>query len=299
VEEEAGHVSPQDLSLLREPRAAVAAPPDVRRRRLSRTFSGARWSEYRTLLTSAAAAGYRLVSLEDWLLEPDRWAGEKLLLLRHDVDQHPRSALAVAAIERDLGLTSTWYFRWRTASAPLIADLRRGGNAVGLHYETLTRQVRARDRVPARELERLIPGARHVLRGEIAAFVARHGAIRSVCPHGDSRVPGVRNADLLLDEDWTTYGVELDAHLAMRRHDLGAWMTDRSLADGGWKDGLDPSALLTDGVTPILCLVHPNNWASGPSLWTDRVFARLLPAPSQDPAQTVRLMRTGTDLPPI
>jgi hypothetical protein len=222
-----------------------------------------------------------------------------VLLLRHDVDQDPRAAIPIADIERDLGLISTWYFRWRTASGTLIAELRRRGASVGLHYETLTRQALLREQVPERELPRLVGAARHVLRGEIAAFASRYGPVRSVCPHGDSRIPEIRNADLLLGEDWSSYGVELDAHLAMRRHALGAWLTDRSAAEGGWREGIEPAQLLADEVTPILCLVHPNNWVSGAGLWIDRVLAAALPAPGHDPAHPVRLLRTGTDAPPL
>lgn len=233
------------------------------------------------------------------MADPTLADGRKALLLRHDVDQHPRSALRTADIERELGATSTWYFRWRTAHGPLIAELRRRGHAVGLHYETLTRQVRSRDTVPPVEIPRLITGARHVLRGEILAFEHRYGPIRSVCPHGDSRVPGVSNAELLRGEDWASYGIEFDAHLAMRRSGLGFWLTDRSRAEGGWKDGTDPERLLGDGVSPILTLVHPNNWVSGPSLWRDRVTAALLPTPGHDPGRAPRMMRTGTDTPPV
>jgi hypothetical protein len=251
------------------------------------------------LLQDATDCGYALVSLEDWLATPARWQDRRTLLLRHDVDQHPSSALRIADIEREFGATSTWYFRWRTAHADVIAELRRRGSAVGLHYETLSRQALQRGELPASELERMVPGARNALRGEIAAFTARYGPMQSVCPHGDSRVPGVSNADLLLDEDLSSYGVEFDAHLAMRRHELGAWMTDRSRADGGWKAGYDPSALFRAGVSPILCLVHPNNWVSGMSLWRDRALGAVLPTPRHDPRSPARPMRTGSDQPPV
>lgn len=283
-----------DLSPRVEPLGAVRT-----RRRLSRTFTRARWDEYARLLDLAQRSDYTVLSLEDWMLHPARWAGRRTLLLRHDVDQHPRSALIMSDLEVDAGVTSTWYFRWRTAHADLIGELRRRGGAVGLHYETLSREVLARGELPAREMERMLSGARHVLRGEIEAFAARYGPMLSVCPHGDSRVPSVRNADLLLGEDWSTYGIRFDAHLEMRNHELGAWMTDRSRAEGGWKPGTDPQALMGAGVSPILALVHPNNWVSGPSLWTDRLLARALRAPRHDPRAPARPMRTGTDLPPV
>ena len=67
--------------------------------------------------------------------------GERTLILRHDVDQHPASALVAARIERRLDLQSTWYMRWRTADPAVIDALRAAGGSVGFHYETLTRRV--------------------------------------------------------------------------------------------------------------------------------------------------------------
>ena len=64
-----------------------------------------------------------------------------VLIVRHDVDQHAGSALAMSDVEVALGLRSTWYFRWRTASRPVIAEIRRRGGEVGLHYETLSRNA--------------------------------------------------------------------------------------------------------------------------------------------------------------
>jgi hypothetical protein len=226
---------------------------------------------------------YAVLSLEAWLEDPGLGGGRPLLLLRHDVDQHPASALRMAAIEGEFGIASTWYFRWRTANPEVIRAIRERGHAVGLHYETLTREVLSRglqaDAAPA-----LIPEARELLRVELAAFAERHGPARSACPHGDTRAPGVHNGALLIDQDWGSFGLQWDANAAMRRHRLDVWLTDRSTAEGRWKEGLDPVDLLIDRRSPILAVVHPNNWVSGLDLWRDRV----LPAG----------LRTGSDTPP-
>jgi hypothetical protein len=250
------------------------------RRRLSRTLSRSRWREYHELLRIALEQGYAVLSLEAWLADPSVTADRPLLLLRHDVDQHPRSALRMASIEAELGVLSTWYFRWRTASPEVVSAIRDAGHAVGLHYETLTREVLLRG-LTAADAPPLIPGARELLRREIAAFQEHHGPAQSACPHGDTRVPGVHNGVLLLGQDWSSYGLRWDANAAMRAHRLDVWLTDRSIAEGRWKDGLDPIDLLIDRRSPILAVVHPNNWVSGLSLWCDRA----LPGPQ----------RTGSD----
>jgi hypothetical protein len=258
--------------------------------RLSRTLSRARWDEYRRLLLAAQAEGYRIHALEDWVRhESDERARE--LILRHDVDQHPRSALVMAEIELDAGVRSTWYFRWRTAHPEVVRRLRAQGFGIGLHYETLSRLALR----GGNGGDSALATARRELRREIVAFQALFGPIRSVCPHGDSRAPGVSNAELMRGCDASEFGIEFDGNEAMRGRGLAFWLTDRSSPQGGWKDGVDPHALLADGVTPLLCLTHPNNWASGPSLWADRLLAAALPAPA--PETGSRLIRTGRDEP--
>src|SRR5689334_12726773 len=146
------------------------------RPRLSRTLSRARWREYRQLLETARGEGYEIVALEDWVLAGKPVDG-RVLVLRHDVDQHPASALVMAGIEEELGVRSTWYFRWRTANPQVIESLRDRGFSVGLHYETLTRRALELD--PARHgaTKADLEIGRAVLRAEIEAFVSRFGPI--------------------------------------------------------------------------------------------------------------------------
>jgi len=82
----------------------------------------------------------------------------------------------------------------------------------------------------------------------------------------------------------------------MRGRGLGHWLTDRTKGEGGWADGPRPAELFGAGVSPILCVVHPNNWSSGPSLWLDRALAAVLPA--GDDGWPLRPLRTGADAPP-
>lgn len=269
------------------------------RPRLSRTLAPARWREYRDFLATAQESGYEIVSLEKWILAPhDRLTNHdperRTLVLRHDVDQHPAAVLPMFEIEEQLGVRSTWYFRWRTAHPVIIRRLRRAGFAVGLHYETLTRLALARGITSAEDAAPLIPEAREELKREMAVFAARFGPFRSAAPHGDSRVSGITNAVLLKEQDCREYGIYFDGNGAVGGRGLAQWLTDRSAPEGHWVDHIDPNDLLVDrGVSPILCLTHPNNWVSGAGLWLDRISAKILP-----PAVSARPIRTGRDEPP-
>src|SRR5680860_806518 len=265
------------------------------RPRLSRTLARARWREYRRLLEQASERGYEVLGVEQWLGGAGSGQGP-LLILRHDVDQHPRSALAMARVERELGIRSSWYFRWRTADPGVIAALRGQGCAVGFHYETLSRLALERGVADPAAIAALVPEARRRLGAEIDLFARLHGPLRSICPHGDSRIGLVRNASLVEAVGAAGLGVEFDANEAMRGRGLGHWLTDRSLGEGGWADGPRPAELFDGGVSPILCVVHPNNWSSGPSLWLDRALAAALPVANG--GRLRRPLRTGVDAPP-
>jgi hypothetical protein len=275
----------------------MESPPNRLRPRLSRTFSRSRWSEYERFLDSAGGHGYRLVPLEQWVRGANGSEnGERVMIMRHDVDQHPRSALTMAAIESDLGIRSSWYFRWRTAHPAVVSALREQGFEVGLHYETLTR--RALDGAGPMS-DQAMSESRAELREEIAAFERIFGPICSVVPHGDSRVPEVRNGELLRGEDCSAYGIEFDGNEAMRGRAIAYWLTDRTAAEGRWKDGTDPEELLAAGASPILCLTHPNNWASGAALWLDRALRGVLPRGGDRETPTAgRPIHTGSDRPP-
>jgi hypothetical protein len=254
------------------PAAAHGAGRTARtRRRLGRTISGARWREYRQLLGLALEHDYAVISLEQWLSDPGVAAAAPVLILRHDVDQYPASALRMAAIEAEFGLRSTWYFRWRTAHPEVIGAIRDAGHEIGLHYETLSRELLARG-LSAAHAPALLAPARALLREELSAFAQRHGSARSACPHGDTRIPGVHNGVLLQGEDLAEYGIRWEANAAVGHSPLDVWLTDRSVAEGRWKQGLDPIDLVIDRRSPILAVVHPNNWTSGVALWCDRVM---------------------------
>lgn len=275
--------------------ARPAAPPKTHRF-LARTFTPARWSEYEDLLELALEEGWVPMSLERWIVGDG--VQDRVLILRHDVDQHPATALRMAGIEASFGVRATWYFRWRTCSPRVIDGIRNLGGTIGFHYETLTR-LALQNSLQVDEIDqRLVEAARDELAVEVSAFAARFGPVRSICAHGDTRVPGVSNQVLVRGQEPGRFGVEFDANEALSRHTLGLWMTDRTSTDGRWKDGIDPGIVFRDEHRPVLCLTHPNNWCSGLSLWVDRLSATILPEPQFGRTEGRMGVRTRRDQPP-
>lgn len=261
----------------------------------SRTLSRARWPEYERLLHKALQCGYNVISLERFLAGQDDLVSPTLVL-RHDVDQCPKAVLPMLNIEIEAGVSATWYFRWRTARRRVIEAVRAAGGEVGLHYETLSRMLLAKNQSADAINDSLLSSARDALARELAAFDLLFGPAQSACAHGDTRIPGVNNVSVLDGQDLGQLRLSFEANISMRGHPLDLWLTDRSSAEGHWRDGIDPLEVIAAGRSPVLLLTHPNNWVTGAALWSDRVRRGMLPTPAWE---STRAFRSGSDDPPI
>jgi hypothetical protein len=91
---------------------------------------------YKKLLHELISQQYLFQTFSDYLKNP----GERVIILRHDVDLMPGNSLRFARIQSELGIKGSYYFRavkesWDEAVIKEIAAL---GHEVGYHYESLT-----------------------------------------------------------------------------------------------------------------------------------------------------------------
>lgn len=92
---------------------------------------------YHALLFSLKQAGYTFQTLEEFLAVP---AGDRTVVLRHDIDKRPKNALRMALMEHAIGVKASYYIRvvkgtWNEEIIRGIVDL---GHEVSYHYEDLT-----------------------------------------------------------------------------------------------------------------------------------------------------------------
>ncbi|MBO8161746.1 MAG: hypothetical protein H0Z24_08940 [Thermosipho sp. (in: Bacteria)] len=93
-------------------------------------------SEYSELL-KFLQENYEIYTVEDYLLEKP---SKNFVILRHDVDRSPKNALKMAEVERELGIRSTYYFRYPHTFKPnIIKQISKMGHEIGYHYETLSK----------------------------------------------------------------------------------------------------------------------------------------------------------------
>jgi len=93
---------------------------------------------YKELLTTIIDFGYSIIPLEDYL--SDNNLGDKLIIIRHDVDRKPFNALKMAKLENELGIKASYYFRIvkKSYDENIIKEIVKLGHKIGYHYEDLS-----------------------------------------------------------------------------------------------------------------------------------------------------------------
>jgi hypothetical protein len=224
-----------------------------------------RLPEYRSLLEFALRHGYEVCSLRRFHrrlaegLRPE----ERYLLLRHDVDTGVRTAQKMWAIEQNLGIQSSYYFRLRTIAPAFMRRIEQNGGEASYHFEELSsvaksRRIRGRDEVPA-----IMPLARKLFARNLGRLRDRLGLrMEIVAGHGDwvNKILGVPNSAILASEAFRQeVGVELEAYDARL---MNAVLKHSDAAvPGRWLwEQRDPLRSMEADVPAIQILVHPRHW---------------------------------------
>src|SRR3989304_5191784 len=91
--------------------------------------------KYIQLCETLKESGYNILTVKDYFT----YNGKDFIILRHDVDRKPSSALLMAQIEHEYGISSTFYFRkTKDVFVPdIIEKVDKLGHEIGYHYEVL------------------------------------------------------------------------------------------------------------------------------------------------------------------
>jgi len=91
---------------------------------------------YERLLKELLDNGYIFQTFEQFVNTPK----QKVVVLRHDVDNLPENAVELAEIETNLDIKASYYYRIvKQSNVPeLIKKVRDMGHEIGYHYEDLT-----------------------------------------------------------------------------------------------------------------------------------------------------------------
>lgn len=92
------------------------------------------------LIESLSKRGFQFTSFNQYVEDKNHGERSMFIILRHDVDKLPSNSLAIAQIEKELGISGAYYFRavpesWDVNIIKEISDL---GHEIGYHYENMT-----------------------------------------------------------------------------------------------------------------------------------------------------------------
>lgn len=223
--------------------------------------------KYGELCVALLENGYSPMTVSKYIAEQP--FDGRICILRHDVDRKPGNALRMAELERRLGISSTYYFRYPYTFRPEVVRRIAGmGHEVGYHYETLAKADGDHER------------AIWFFEQELEAM-RKIADIRTICMHG-SPLSRYDNRDLWKNEDFRRFGIAGEAYLSIRKvsyfSDTGrSWNSRSNLRDFLCdNDNGSISVRTTDEMIDLVekrhrealyLVTHPERWASGFSDW--------------------------------
>lgn len=128
--------------------------------------------KYRQLVRTFVESGFQMMTVRHYL---ETMPAGKVVVLRHDVDEQPQNALKMATVEKEFGITATYYFRRVSKSDhPGIIRMIAGmGHEIGYHYEDLSSSDGNMD-------EAIASFSRNL------AYFREYYPVKTVCMHGSS-----------------------------------------------------------------------------------------------------------------
>jgi hypothetical protein len=231
-------------------------------------FLRSRIDEYRTMLCTLLQSGYAFHSIPSlWQLAnaPGGLAGAgRYVVLRHDIDLDVATAKEMWAIEKELGVISSYYFRLSTIDIPLMGEIDQCGCDVGYHYEELATYAKSHGLKNLKEIHDHMTNIQSLFQRNITVLRKRTGlALRIAASHGDfmNRKLGITNTELLKDRTFrASMGIDLEAYDEEYRKIMGKYFSDNPYPIH-WKPE-SPLANDSNVTTRIQILIHPGNWRS-------------------------------------
>jgi len=220
-------------------------------------------------LCSAIANNYATLSVSNYINAGNELP-ERFVLMRHDVDERPRTALKTARMEEELEIKATYYFRTHNHvfDPDIIKEIEEMGHEVGYHYEVLS--------TAKGDYEKAIK----LFQDDVQKF-KNICNLKTICMHG-AVLSKYDNRDIWNTYNFKDFGILGEAYLSMG-HDINyftdtgrGWNSKNNLRDfipGKTKricaDTTDDLIELIEGCesSNFYISIHPDRWTSNAFSW--------------------------------
>lgn len=231
---------------------------------MNRDFS---FDKYRELCSGIAESSYETITAKDYFTGT---RPEKFIILRHDIDRKPKNALKAAAIEYELGINATYYFRANNNVfiPQIMQEIEDMGHEVGYHYETLS------------ESKGDYEAAIELFKSELDRF-RNICDVKTICMHGRP-LSKYDNRDLWNTYNFRDYGIIGEAYLSVGEGinyftDTGrSWNSKNNVRDFMPNTKRQIVVYTTDElielvksdkINSIYTLTHPHRWSANSVEW--------------------------------
>lgn len=228
-----------------------------------------RLSEFKSLLKLAISYDYEIVSIGYcWeLMRSGKLCSDcRYLIIRHDIDTDIRTAKAMWAIEQDMGIKTSYFFRLSTIDVEFMQNINSSGAEASYHYEELSTAIKAFGLSTRGQIDNAMSYIRKLFRSNLARLREQTGLpMQVVASHGDwaNRRTNTYNWELLTDQQFRSdLSIELEAYDDIFRKHIPLKITD-STHPTYWKP-ISLNAALSQKVSMIHALFHPRHWCSSP-----------------------------------
>ncbi len=221
------------------------------------------------LFDGLKAQGYKFITFSDYLKNKKL---EKFVILRHDVEKHYEHALRFAEIQKQLGISGTYFFRMtKYYNADVIRKIAKLGHETGYHYDDLSK-CRGNFEKAIIRFERNLKKLRNITE------------IKTISMDG-SPWSKYDNRRLWEKYDYSDFGIIGEPYFDVDYSEVG-YLTDTGRRWNGYKfiirdkvkdgiaiDGIkhtkDLINLMSEGKLPdkLLITFHPQRWTDSKYLW--------------------------------
>jgi hypothetical protein len=225
-------------------------------------------AKYKDLCLAMLESGYTPLSVYSYLTN-NKAVNNKTVILRHDVDRKVNNALKIAELENELGVNSTYYFRYPYTFKPkVIENIAFLGHEIGYHYETLSKTNGDQ-------------GKAVILFFEELEEMRKICEVKTICMHGRA-LSRHDNRDIWKASDFRDFGIIGEGYLSFNKDlhyftDTGrGWNSKNNIRDfmnsrssGYFFNGTDDLIKLIRSGRPSTLYInaHPERWAINNTDW--------------------------------
>lgn len=237
--------------------------------------------EYERFVSTALSNGFSLLSLDQFLKKYQaKKLPERYIILRHDIDSDPDTALIFSDILERFSATGSFYFRKKTLDLKIAKAIQKKGHEASYHFEELSYIAKKRAAYSTSKIKDLIPEASCLLAANISKFEKSIGSsLRTICAHGDfvNRRFKVSNVEAFRELRTKAPNKNIaEAYDDIFLKNVDIYLSD-DIAPDFYTDKSIFEAINTN--KRIYFLVHPKHWKTAPTINTwdnlERLFDEL------------------------